>query len=72
MTLCEEALAYWKICKRYRGAFSDAGKSLIASHEVPTLKLRASNQRIKDHLSNIMYQEGVIDYAEDQSTEPCA
>ena len=72
MTLLEEAQSYWKVCKRYRGSLSKAGKALVASHEIPTLKLRASNQRIINQLSTIMSQEGVIDYAENQSTEPCA
>jgi hypothetical protein len=72
MTLLEEAQSYWKLCKRYRSSLSKAGKTLVASHDIPTLKLRATNPRIINQLSNIMSQEGVIDYAEDHSADPCA
>ncbi len=72
MTLADEALAYWKASKKYRGAFSKAGAAYVAHHEIPTLQLRVKSQHIINQLHNIMSLEGVINYDEDQSADPSA
>jgi len=69
MTLQDEALSYWKLCKKYRTSLTLAGKTYIANIEVPSLHLRASNPRIITNLFAIMSQEGVP-HVEGQSTHP--
>ena len=71
MTLQDEAFDYWKICQKYRTSLTEAGKAYVVNIEIPTLQIRATNIRIKHHLSDIMFQEGV-NHDEDQPTNTSA
>lgn len=69
MTLQDEALDYWRACKKYRECVTLAARTYVANIDIPTLHLRAKNPRIINQLFAIMSQEG-IPHVEGKSNNP--